>query len=438
MLKASQWRGNFRGSGSLRQSCFESNVREIRRKSVCPQILFVLERILQKNLWKLLTDIRSKASPKGTVFALKRAFIEDMADTIHSAKVNYANPALLGIGASAVLTALVIAGSRNLENFDSALFGYTVASVVAFGAIVFRYAIWLQRPATRTYFRRGLQLFFQRKKLLQNTASAAETIGKNMLGQHFIFKRGFMRWLMHALIMWGCILSAAITFPLVFGWVHFKLEGDMGYRAYVFGFPLQSMEGRSLMAWITFHALDFTAIMVIAGCAIAIHRRLKDRGAIAYQSFLLDFTPHMLLIAISVSGLILTASSLWFEGYMYSFIALSHQALVIMTLFYLPFGKLFHVVQRPASIGVELYQRRSQEMEQAVCPRCGTMFAGKLWIDDLKKVVDDLGFDYRMENGHTLQDYCPRCKRILRGLAYAGLPGAKEKVFVGERMDVPK
>lgn len=352
----------------------------------------------------------------------------------NSIAVNYTNPTLIGIAASAVLTVLIIVGSRRLENFDSALFGYTVASVVAFGAVAFRYTIWLQRPATRTYFRRGLQLFFQRKKLFANTASAAETVGKNLIGQHFIFKRGFRRWLVHALIMWGCILSAAITFPLVFGWVHFKLEGEMGYRAYLFGFPLQLLGGRSLIAWVTFHALDFTAIMVIAGCAIAIQRRLKDRGAIAYQSFLLDFTPHMLLIAISVSGLMLTASSLWFEGYMYSVIALSHQALVIMTLFYLPFGKLFHIIQRPASIGVELYQRRSQEMEQAVCPRCGTMFVGKMWIDDLKKVVDDLGFDYRLENGRTLQDYCPRCKRIMRGLAYASLPSTGEPVFTGARV----
>jgi MFS transporter, NNP family, nitrate/nitrite transporter len=315
------------------------------------------------------------------------------------------------------------------------LFGYTIASIVAFGAIVFRYALWLQRPATRTYWRRGWQLFLERRKLAKNTAQAAKTVATNLVEQRFIAKRGFKRWLMHALIMWGCILSALVTFPLVFGWVHFKLEGEMGYRAYLFGFPLQLMEGRSLIAWITFHALDFTAIMVIAGCAIAIHRRLKDRGAIALQSFLLDFVPHLLLIAISVSGLMLTASSLWFEGYMYSFIALSHQALVIMTLFYLPFGKLFHIVQRPASVGVELYQRRSQEMEQAVCPRCGTMFMGQMWIDDLKKVVGDLGFDYRLENGHTLQDYCPRCKRIMRGLAYASLPKAKEKVFVGTRAD---
>ena len=351
----------------------------------------------------------------------------------HSGAISYLHPTVVGIIASAVLTLLVIVGSRNLEHFDSALFGYTIASIVAFGAIAFRYAIWLQRPATRTYFRRGLQLFFQRKKFAANAGSAAATVATNLVAQKFIFKRGTMRWLMHALIMWGCVIAALITFPLVFGWVHFELEGDLGYRAYLFGIPTQLMQGRDVFAWIVFHGLNFSAVMVIAGCAIAIHRRLKDRGAIATQTFLLDFVPHMMLIAISVSGLMLTASSLWFEGYMYSFVAMVHQATVIMTLFYLPFGKLFHVVQRPASIGVELYQRRSQEMPQAVCPRCKTEFAGQMWIDDLKKVVGDLGFDYRMENGQTLQDYCPRCKRIMRGLAYAGLPDTKEKVFYGTR-----
>lgn len=351
------------------------------------------------------------------------------------ASVNYRHPTMIGLAASILLTALVVIGSRNLEHFDPALFGYTVASIVAFGAIFFRYALWLQRPATRAYFFRGLKLFFQRETFFRNTATASKTFATNLIEQRFIAKRGFTRWLMHFLIMWGCILSAAITFPLSFGWIHFKLEGDMGYRTYLFGFPLQLMEGRSLIAWLTFHALDFTAIMVIAGCAIAIHRRLKDRGAIAYQTFLLDFAPHMLLIAISVSGLMLTASSLWFEGYMYSFIALSHQAVVIMTLFFLPFGKLFHIVQRPASIGVELYQDRSERMEQAVCPRCGTEFVGKLWLDDLKHVVDKLGFDYRMQDGTALQDYCPRCKRILRGLAYAGLPHTTERVFKGTRIE---
>ena len=342
-------------------------------------------------------------------------------------------PVWLGLAASATLTILVVVGSRRLEHYDSALFGYTIASIVAFGAIVFRYALWLQRPATRVYWQRGWNLYLRRGNLVRNTTTAARTFATNLIEQRFIFRRGFSRWAMHFLIMWGCVISAMITFPLVFGWVHFKLEGDLGYRAYVFGFPLNAMNGRSVIAWITFHALDFTAVMVIAGCAIAIHRRLRDRGAIALQQFTLDFVPHMLLIAISVTGLMLTASSLWLHGYMYHFIALTHQATVIMTLFYLPFGKLFHVVQRPASIGVELYQERAREMPQATCARCGAEFVAQLWLDDLKTVVDKLGFDYAMNDGKRLQDYCPRCKRVMRGLAYANLPAAHENVFRGSR-----
>ena len=340
-------------------------------------------------------------------------------------------PTLLALAASAFLTVLIIVGSRNLEHYDAALFGYTVASVVALGAVVYRYAIWLQRPATRVYWRRGWQLFRDRKSLVANTASAAQTFTNNLIEQKFIARRGFSRWLMHALIMWGCIISALVTFPLVFGWIHFELEGGRLYRAFVFGFPLTTMDGRSILAWVTFHALDFTALMVIAGCAIAIRRRLRDRGAIALQQYLLDFVPHLLLISISVTGLMLTASSLWLGGYMYSFISLSHQAVVIMTLFYLPFGKLFHVVQRPASLGVELYQRRAREMPQAKCARCGTEFAAAMWIEDLKTVVEQLGFDYRMGDGRTLQDYCPRCKRIMRGLSYASLPRRNAEVFRG-------
>ena len=337
------------------------------------------------------------------------------------------SPVWFGLAASAGLTILVIVGSRNLEHYDSALFGYTIASIVAFGAIAFRYALWLQRPATRVYWQRGWKLYLRRGNLVRNTVTAARTFATNLIEQRFIFRRGFSRWAMHFLIMWGCVISALITFPLVFGWVHFKLEGDLGYRAYVFGFPLNAMNGRSVIAWVTFHALDFTAIMVIAGCAIAIHRRLRDRGAIALQQFTLDFVPHMLLIAISATGLMLTASSLWLHGYMYHFIALTHQATVIMTLFYLPFGKLFHVVQRPASIGVELYQERAREMAQATCARCGTEFVAQLWLDDLKTVVDKLGFDYSMGDGQTLQDYCPRCKRVMRGFTYQAL--TNEKTF---------
>jgi len=62
-------------------------------------------------------------------------------------------------------------------------------------------------------------------------------------------------------------------------------------------------------------------------------------------------------------------------------------------------------------------------------------FVAEMWLGDLKQVVGELGFDYTMPNGKALQDYCPRCKRIIRGLAYASLPDRHEKVFEGSRAE---
>ncbi len=66
----------------------------------------------------------------------------------------------------------------------------------------------------------------------------------------------------------------------------------------------------------------------------------------------------MLLFAISVTGLMLTASYTWMKGYAYDFLAILHAITVIMTLLWLPFGKFFHVFQRPAQLGVALLQGR--------------------------------------------------------------------------------
>ena len=63
---------------------------------------------------------------------------------------------------------------------------------------------------------------------------------------------------------------------------------------------------------LTIRADASNASAAVGTVADAAQVGLEDRGAIAYQSFLLDFTPHLLLIAISVSGLMLTVSSLWF------------------------------------------------------------------------------------------------------------------------------
>jgi hypothetical protein len=203
---------------------------------------------------------------------------------------------------------------------------------------------------------------------------------------------------MHQFLFWGCLLAAAITFPLVFGWIYFEsAPGDqMTYVSYLFGFPVMSFRLRTVISWITFHGLDFAALLVLAGIALSLWRRMLDRGAQAVQSFAMDFLPIILLFAISITGLALTVSSLWLRGSFYGFLSILHAITVIAALLYMPFGKFFHIFQRPAQLGVKFYHAAGEKDEGALCARCGQRFASRMHIDDLKFVLKQLGFDYSL------------------------------------------
>jgi hypothetical protein len=54
-----------------------------------------------------------------------------------------------------ILAGLIVLGSRNLSHFDDALVGYTFAVLFAAFAIIYRYAMWLQRPPTALYWKKG-------------------------------------------------------------------------------------------------------------------------------------------------------------------------------------------------------------------------------------------------------------------------------------------
>ena len=73
---------------------------------------------------------------------------------------------------TATLAAAIVVGSRNLQHFDAALVGYTFATLFAAFGISYRYAMWLQRPPTRMYWRRGWQAFFSRARAGRQHASA--------------------------------------------------------------------------------------------------------------------------------------------------------------------------------------------------------------------------------------------------------------------------
>jgi hypothetical protein len=133
--------------------------------------------------------------------------------------------------------------------------------------------------------------------------------------------------------------------------------------------------------------------------------------------------PLFLLFAISVTGLLLTVSYTWLKGYAYEFLAILHAVTVIFTLLWLPFGKFFHIFQRPAQLGVKFYKDIGREGEQAACARCGQVYATKLHVEDLIEVERQLGYRYEMPGdpaGHY-QHVCPPCRRKLFALAHGRL-----------------
>ena len=349
-----------------------------------------------------------------------------------------------GLGVTLVLGLLILVGSRNLAHFDAALVAYTFSVLFATFGLTYRYAMWLQRPPTGVYWRRGWQAFFKRGWRLRNLGTWVKRMGSEVAANRFIFKRSRLRGITHLLIMWGCLIAVAITFPLVFGWLHFRpVAGDLSlYEAVIFGFPLFRFPHASVVAFFLFHGLVWASFLVIAGVMLAMRRRMREEGAAAVQRFAEDFMPLILLFAVSLTGLMLTASYTWMEGYAYTFIAILHAITVIGTFLWLPFGKFFHIFQRPAQLGVGFYKDVGRVEEKAHCRRCGHAFTSKMHVEDLIHVERELG--YRYEISGPVEHYqwiCPPCRRasfaMAQGLLWTGRRGGDPLARDGQPLPMP-
>jgi hypothetical protein len=329
-----------------------------------------------------------------------------------------------GAVAVAITLVLVVLGSAGLRWFDAALVGYLFGTLFAIFGVTYRYAVWLRRPPTARLRQRGWQALRQRDLRAGNARMIPSLIGANLLAQTFIRRRSPARWIAHQLVFWGCVLAALVTFPLVFGWLHFESVGQDAreYRAFVTNVGTVSFDSRSVAGWITFHLLDIAAVLVLGGVFIFLARRLRDPGALAVERSN-DFLALAGLFAVSITGLMLTASNLWMEGRFYTFLTTAHALTVILGLMYIPFGKLFHIFQRPANLGVAFYERAGAAGPQQQCRECGDAFASQLQMGDIKDVLPELGFDYSLGEEANWQDVCPRCRRRLFGLAQSARVG---------------
>ncbi len=327
-----------------------------------------------------------------------------------------------GLVGVAVTLALTFLGSDRLVWFDAALLGYLFGLIFAVFGVVYRYAVWIRRPPTAMLNRRGWDAFRQRKA--RNVAALPSLVATQLLTQGFIRRRSRTRWFAHQLVFWGCILAALVTFPLTLGLLHFESVGQQADRYQVFISRVGTLrfDAASTFGWLIFHALDIAAVLVLAGVFIFLRRRLRDPGAMAVERSG-DFLALAGLFAVSVTGLFLTVSSKWLEGRFYSALNTIHALTVILGLMYLPFGKLFHIFQRPGNLGVVYYKRANDEGPPAVCRRCGLAFASAQQVADLKEVLPQVGFDYGMDGGGNYQDTCPRCRRVQLTLAQSARVG---------------
>src|SRR5579884_2753640 len=344
---------------------------------------------------------------------------------------------LIGILAAIVLTLLIALGSRGFHWFDAALIGYAVGTIFATAAVSYKYAFWLFRPPTGRYWRQSWRLFLSYENFRRYTVLIPRAIITDLFSQNFIRRRGLYRWITHQCIFWGVVLSCCITFPLTFGWLRFTQTPIGLYQIWVFGFPFFTLPVTSVFAFLLFHALDLTALLLLIGLILAFHRRFHDLALITVQRFRFDIMPLALLMAIVISGLALTVDSIWLRGVYYWYISLTHETVVVLWLISLPFGKFFHIIERPATVGMQLYWRTGEDTEMQHCARCGEPFAPVRFIQDLKKTLYNVSENYtvsetpapvspqsqsnaredRATSRLWWQDFCPSCKRIMRAQA---------------------
>lgn len=320
---------------------------------------------------------------------------------------------------------LIMIGSRSLQNFDAALVAYLFGTLFAIFGIVYRYTVWIQRPPTKTYFKRSIKALLS-KEFLHFSWFSIQEFFKNIVFQNFIIRRGKKKGIAHLMMAIGCTMAFAITIPLTFGWIHFTLVPDTGlnpnvediYTAHFFGFEVFNFPVKSIVGFFTFGALNWCSVLVIIGATYFLQKRLKDPGLIATQTFEGDILPLLLLILVSLTGLGLTLDYEFMHGKAYEFIAVTHAFFVIVFLIWMPFGKFFHIIQRPAQIGAHIYKEVGKQKGMQVCKQTGEEYTTQLHVSDLKEITKAVGFNLCDENDNSLLDYSPEGKRDLLAIAH--------------------
>lgn len=312
--------------------------------------------------------------------------------------------------ATALVLALVWAGSGAGHHLDPALYGYLAATIVAVAGTVWRASRFWRRPASAVYARALGEALCSPRRLGRLLAAGTDGLAT----QRFIAARSRLRWGAHLLLSLGTLASFAITLPLVFGWMRFAADGQTAYRALVFSLPAGHFVLDGVVAWLVFHALALAGLAVTAGAVCFLVIRLRARrlpgAATAFH-----VGPLLLLLAVALTGLGLPATRDLPAAF--RIMAVLHEASVIVLLVAIPFSKLGHVLIRPLQIGARLV--RAPGVRWAACAGCGGRLAPVAQLAAVERLLAARGARF---GDH--QRACPACRRRQVAAVQAALLGA--------------
>lgn len=328
-----------------------------------------------------------------------------------------------------ILILLMWIGTGQFSHIDIMLFGYLIASFVFAIGITVRMVSWSLRPATRQMLKRSFSNIKNKERKKRTAGAVFKTAVDNIILQKFIFKRGIYRGVAHWLLAWGCIGSFAITFGLTFGWMHFSLVDPETYQMVVMGIPTITMHADGLFAELVYNGLNITAMMVFIGVLMALIRRKTNQDVQVTQRPEFDLLPLYILMAVTVTGLVLTLSYKFMNGWMHNYLALIHQVTVVLFLVYFPFGKLFHLPIRPMAAGVPMNYQEEAGVDTRGCAQCGTPYSSDDQIEDVKGILGAQSFDLQLADGTYLSDYCPACRRRMRVMKQLNLEHQHENPY---------
>lgn len=326
----------------------------------------------------------------------------------------YSKTSMYAFFVTLVLFLLMWIGTKNFSHIDMALLGYMISSFIFAIGITVRMCSWLIRPATHQVIKRSIKNLKSGERQKRNIKAIIVTAIENIVLQKFIFKRGIYRGIQHFMIAWGCIGSFAITFGLTFGWMHFDLVDPETYQIIVMGIPTIKMAAHGLFAEMVYNGLNITAMMVLVGVCMALARRIKTQDVKVTQRAEFDLLPLFILLTVTGTGLILTVSYTFLDGWMHHYLTVIHQVTVVIFLVYFPFGKLFHLPIRPLATSVPMNYQEVVRVDTRSCKKCGDKYSNDDQIEDVKAILAAQAFDLKLADGSYLADYCLPCRRRIR------------------------